>query len=44
MDQLDYANLIKLVLAGAVNLSPEGFQATERGPTTKLDTQSNNIF
>ena len=44
MDQLDSTNVIKLVLAGAVNLSPEGFQATERGPTAKLDTQSNNIF
>ncbi|KAM0796111.1 cystathionine beta-lyase [Usnea florida] len=33
-----------LVLAGAVNLTPEGFHAAEKGPTTKLDTQSNNIF
>ncbi|KAL9076515.1 MAG: hypothetical protein Q9161_000847 [Pseudevernia consocians] len=33
-----------LVLAGAVNLSPEGFHAAEKGPTAKLDTQSNNIF
>ncbi|KAF6234579.1 hypothetical protein HO173_007205 [Letharia columbiana] len=34
-----------LVLAGAVNLTPEGFHhAAEKGPTAKLDTQSNNIF
>lgn len=33
-----------LVLAGAVNLTPEGFHAAEKGSTTKLDTQSNNIF
>lgn len=44
MDRLDPANAIKLVLAGAVNLTPEGFHATEKGPTVKLDTQSNNIF
>lgn len=41
---LDLANVIKLVLAGAVNLTPEGFHATENGSTVKLDTQSNNIF
>lgn len=35
---------IKLVLSGAVNLIPEGFHAAEKGPTAKLDTQSNNIF
>ena len=35
---------IKLVLAGAVNLTAEGFHAAEKGPTAKLDTQSNNIF
>lgn len=44
MCRLDSANVIKLVLAGAVNLTPEGFHATENGPTAKLDTQSNNIF
>lgn len=35
---------MKLVLAGAVNLTPEGFHAAERGPAARLDTQSNNIF
>ncbi|KAL9132538.1 MAG: hypothetical protein Q9175_006290 [Cornicularia normoerica] len=28
-----------LVLAGAVNLTPEGFHAAGKGPTAKLDTQ-----
>ena len=40
----DLANATKLVLAGAVNLTPEGFHAAEKGSTIKLDTQSNNIF
>ena len=44
MSRLDLANAIKLILAGAVNLTHEGFQATEEGPTARLDTQSNNIF
>ncbi|MCJ1277286.1 cystathionine beta-lyase [Puttea exsequens] len=33
-----------LVLAGAVNLTPEGFHAAEKGPPPKKDTLSNNIF
>ncbi|KAL6717060.1 cystathionine beta-lyase [Lecanora helva] len=33
-----------LVLAGAVNLTPEGFHAKDQGPPAKLDTLSNNIF
>ena len=44
MSYLDFANAIQLVLAGAVNLTPEGFHAAEQGPTAKLDTQSNDIF
>lgn len=43
-DRLPLANVVKLVLAGAVNLKPGGFHAAEKGPTAKLDTQSNNIF
>lgn len=43
-NRLHLANVVKLVLAGAVNLSPEGFHAAETGSTAKLDTQSNNIF
>ena len=41
---LGLANATKLVLAGAVNLNPQGFRAAENGPTAKLDTQSNDIF
>ena len=37
-------NSLQLVLAGAVNLTPEGFHAKDRGPPAKLDTLSNNIF
>lgn len=35
---------IQLVIAGAVNLTPDGFQIAERGPPAKLDTLSNDIF
>ena len=37
-------NSTQLVLAGAVNLTPEGFHAKDQGPPAKLDTLSNNIF
>jgi len=37
-------DVIQLVLAGAVNLTPEGFHATDQGPPPKVDTLSNNIF
>ena len=38
------ANILQLVLAGAVNLTPEGFHALDRGPAAKLDTVKNNVF
>ena len=38
------SNVPQLVLAGAVNLTPDGFHALDQGPPSKLDTLSNNIF
>ena len=38
------AHILQLVLAGAVNLTPEGFHALDRGPAAKLDTVKNDVF